>query len=224
MLAGEGVPVAATSRQGWVRVLAVGDSLLAEAHPDLVRLGAAHGLDISVHAVGGTAPCDWVEPLDALLPSVEPDLVLFSFSGNDLTGCMADAPIGSDDFYERYDEAAAELTARSVAGGSEVWWMEVLPFGTETAERQRAPLDGLFRDAPGTSGLIPTRALFESDTGGFATEASCRFVWEPCDSLRVRADDGVHLGSAESPYGPLRYAVSILSFIDCWTADRKGSR
>ena len=224
LLAGDAADTSVGASSAPTRVLAVGDSILAEAHGYLVTLGAAHGLQVTVHAVGGTAPCDWVERLDAILTAVDPELIVFSFSGNAFTECMMDSPIGTAGFYDRYEQAATQLSERSVVAGGEVWWTEVLPFGGAESERQHGALNDVFSDGPHTMGLIPTRALFESDTGGFTTEGECRFPWEPCASLRIRADDGVHLGSDRSPYGPLRYAVSIVAFADCWRANRAQER
>ena len=222
MLAGDGVPVSARSRSSRASVLAIGDSILAEAHGYLVPLADGHGLEVTVRAVGGTAPCDWVERLDTLLAAVEPDLVLFSFSGNAYTPCMAGGPPGTESYYRAYSTAVAELNELASAAGSEVWWMEVPPFRDTDAERYRTQLNDLYRDSPHTAGIVPTRDLFESASGDFATELGCWFPWEQCPSVRVRADDGIHLDNARSPYGALRYAVSILAFADCWADDGPG--
>jgi hypothetical protein len=198
------------------RVLAVGDSLLAESHRYLVPIGRAHGIGLTVEAVGGTAPCDWTAVVPALVATEQPDVVVFSFSGNALFECMADAPVGSAAYYDRYRRDAGELTDDADAGGAEVWWTEILPMARPADERARARLRDLYSDLAATAGTVPTRWLFSTGEGGFGTDLPCRFAWEPCDEVKVRSEDGIHLGTTEgSPYGAVRYALAIVDLAVC---------
>lgn len=220
MLAGD--PVSADPGTATVRahVLVVGDSLVAETVPYLVPLAASRGVEMTVRAVGGTAPCDWVDVLGGLLLGRAPDLVVFGFSGNALTPCMADRPPGSDGYYEAYREAAAALTALATAVGGEVWWIERIPFADPTAEAARAPLDTIYRHTDGATGLVPVRRQLAGPDGGFASTAPGRYPWEAEGRVRIRSDDGVHLGAEETPYGAIRYALSIVMLTACRCGDR----
>ena len=69
------------------RVSVFGDSLSVQAGAMLRWQGRAHGLDVTVEAYFGLAPCDLVKAVQRDI-AASPDALVFAFSGNNLTPCM----------------------------------------------------------------------------------------------------------------------------------------
>jgi hypothetical protein len=69
-------------------VLVVGDSLAVESM-DAVRWVLGGRARVETMAFGGTAWCDWLDKLPGELRRTRPAVVVFSFTGNMATPCMA---------------------------------------------------------------------------------------------------------------------------------------
>src|SRR5882672_4301974 len=61
-----------------------GDSLVTQAEPYLQAVSRALGLEVEARALGGTAPCDFLQPLQDDLDAHKVDLVVWAFSGNSI--------------------------------------------------------------------------------------------------------------------------------------------
>jgi hypothetical protein len=92
------------------RVEIFGDSLTVQADGALVALGRAHGLDVSVTAYFGLAPCDYA-PLVRRAIATRPAALVLAFSGNNLTPCMRKngRPLAGAAYYAKYGTDLAAL-------------------------------------------------------------------------------------------------------------------
>ena len=82
-----------------------GDSLVTQAEPYLQAVSRALGLEVEARALGGTAPCDFLQPLQDDLDAHKVDLVVWAFSGNSIGSCINGAdgkPIGGQGLFDKY--------------------------------------------------------------------------------------------------------------------------
>lgn len=83
-------PAVATAADAQPRIIIYGDSLVTQAEPYLEIVSKALGLQVEARALGGTAPCDFLSPLQDDLDAKRVDLVVWAFSGNSIGSCMVD--------------------------------------------------------------------------------------------------------------------------------------
>ena len=98
-----GTPTAPPAKTPQVTIY--GDSLVTQAEPYLQAVSRALGLDVEARALGGTAPCDFLQPLQDDLDAHKVDLVVWAFSGNSIGSCMDGAdgkPIGGQGLFDKY--------------------------------------------------------------------------------------------------------------------------
>jgi len=97
-----------------------GDSLVTQAEPYLQVVAQALGLDVEVRALGGTAPCDFLQPLHDDLDAHKVDLIVWAFSGNSIGSCMDGAdgkPVGGQALFDKYhDDTEKAINAATAAG------------------------------------------------------------------------------------------------------------
>lgn len=188
------------------RVLVVGDSITQSAQEPITAALAAQGADVRILAWGGTAPCDWIDPVTTEVATFDPDVVLIEFAGNDLTPCIADTPRNHPDFINRYTADATALTTAARAGGATVRWTSVPHVDHHAHEAIARRLNEQYRALSDDGVLTPLRAALTVD-GGFARDDRCRAATEcgdaaPFTSVQIRSDDGLHL----APAGTVRMA------------------
>lgn len=193
---------AAETTDGLTRVLVVGDSITQSSQELIAAEIEARHAEVHVLAWGGTAPCDWIEPVADEVATFDPDIVLLEFAGNDLTPCIVDTPRGSAGFIDRYRADATAITRAAAAGGATVRWTSV-PF-VDHAEHESVAreLNELYRSLSHDGALTPLRAALTVD-GGFGYSDRCRAAAEcgdapPFSPVPIRSDDGLHLAEAGS--------------------------
>jgi hypothetical protein len=149
-------PVTARATAGPERILLFGDSLLWQAAQPLAGDLRQHGMRAHVvnEAVVGSgllSRTNDVEPRQHLrdaLAAVRPSIVVFEYSGN-----HRDAPgvprLGTEQFYDAWDQVARSMTALALAEGADVYWVvppprfPVAPETDELAARVRTSLPRL---------------------------------------------------------------------------------
>jgi hypothetical protein len=80
---------AAASSLGTGAVDAYGDSLLDQVQSELQFQLGLNQIDLTVHAFGGTALCDWIPIIESRVDAGDTALVVIEFSGDAFTPCMA---------------------------------------------------------------------------------------------------------------------------------------
>lgn len=200
------------------RVLVVGDSITQSAQEHIIAALEAEGAEVRVLAWGGTAPCDWIDPVGTEVASFDPDVVLIEFAGNDLTPCIADTPRRHPDFVDRYTADAAALTEAAKAGGAAVRWTSVPYIAHDDHEAVALQLNELYRSLSDDGVLTPLRAALTVD-GGFGLTDRCRAAAECGDApaftpVQIRSDDGLHLATAgsvrmASVYGQVVHRLAV---------------
>jgi hypothetical protein len=181
-----------TASPSLTRVLYVGDSLAWQTADPLRQQLPGVAVDLFVY--GGTAPCDWVDRVAAYADVYEPDVVLFSFLGNNLTEPTGHATGGAllsqyrDDLHEI---CAIVAPARCVAVGQ-----PALGPGVPRNIEGDQPTTMYREEAAGGSWeFVDAGAAVESALGGF----------DP----RLRAADGVHL----TDEGAARFAAVLAAYL-----------
>jgi hypothetical protein len=214
------------------RVAAFGDSLLAEAGPSLQRFAALTGVQVEVAAIGGSALCDWVEPIQTAVADPSIAVVVVAFTGNNLTPCASDSNGRGQEgtaLADIYADATARVMERA-RPSTQVLWV------TAPANRDPNPNGDAVRDAVvATAGHYRNTSIVDggwgiTPGGRWSATQPCLFL-EPCTGpvvagVRhdvVRAPDGAHFcpsGPAAdgSPCpvhssGALRYALNVLSAV-----------
>lgn len=164
---------------GVERVVLVGDSLAEEA-ADGVRFFASP-TEVVGRYYGGTAPCDWVKQE---VPADPSSVVVLSFTGNNLTPCMADGAGGFLQGGAVLAKYRVDMTALiDRARGAGAWVMLVgqpaQPPSGFLAERVDA-LNALYRElaqAPYVA-FVDAGATVERPDGSYTTALVC-LAWEP---------------------------------------------
>ena len=175
-----------------LRVVLIGDSIMAQPSCELARALAPLGIETHMHAISGSGlldrGLDWKKRLDRLLVAVHPDVVLALFVGNyigppalDFSGqpIEADTPL----FDALWQEHAAELSNAVRGAGAKLFWVEPPPMRDSD---RAARLFGGYTQL-GDLTLPSGRAL--AGPSGEWVEAM-----EACGGGQpLRAPDGVHL-------------------------------
>jgi hypothetical protein len=99
-----------------------GDSLSWEAQPyydELIHAGKEIVHTYDSH--GGTAICDWFSRMHEVESQLDPKAVELEFSGNNLTPCMEDLELYSQQYYEKYKADTLTAIDIFVSGGAHVY-------------------------------------------------------------------------------------------------------
>ena len=191
------------------RVLVVGDSDAGTFGPYLKQLLDDTGVvetTVDYKVSSGLARpdfFDWPEHLRAMLPEVQPQIVVVTFGGNDAQG-MSEAdgsnPISWNDPVNAKDAWTAEYARRAgevmdllAEGGRTVVWVGIPNDDSPEVSARLAVQDEAVRAALATRPhvqFVDTWARFSSGNGGWA-----EYVVDPRDGKGkdVRAEDGFHL-------------------------------
>jgi hypothetical protein len=182
-----------------------GDSLVVQAADALRVQGRAHGLDVTVAAYFGLAPCDLLSTVRADLTR-PPRAVVIAFSGNNITPCMARDGrklIGAA-YYAAYRRDVGELVASVTALHVPVLIVGPPRLAAEKNVPDRVELDSVFRQiaaqypgarfvstAPTLSphGFTPTLPCVAAETAALGCRAG---------RITVRSADGIHFDEPHS--------------------------
>jgi hypothetical protein len=104
------------------RALMIGDSLTFEsAGPFFGQVLKHKGWAASVHAIGGSAPCDWVTWLPTDIATFHPTTIGIATVGNWWpSACMAGIEPNSPEYWAKYRADIGTLIAQAQAAGSHV--------------------------------------------------------------------------------------------------------
>jgi hypothetical protein len=207
-----------------------GDSLVGQAKPYLMAVGANLGMSVTVSAIGGTAPCDWLPTLEHDLTTEHIAVVVWAFSGNSLTPCMRTGPTtfiaGAAKVAKYKVDTQAAIDAVDKAGAL---FVVASPPAFRTAGDGWDLLDTMYR---GLAFANPTVQYLDGGAeiapdGQFMADQTClpfeRAVPQsgctgPASVIAVRGQDGMHfcqvgVGAQCDGYssGALRYAINLLS-------------
>ena len=166
---------------GRFSVLYIGDSMASSTKDALsAQLPAWHFAQLTF---GGTAPCDWNDGrVRNLAASVEPDLVVFSFLGNNLTPCTGGATgqALTDNFFTHLAAICRDVApARCVAVGQPA----LGPWVSSSFLSVEQPTDMYRREArAGRWGFVDAGSAVESSSGSYVAE--------------YRSSDGIHFNAA----------------------------
>lgn len=110
--------------------LIYGDSLTNESRFQIAnRIALRAGWTATVHAFPSTAPCDWLQWIDADLVTRAPSVFGIMTAGNTgQTTCMAGLAMGSPAYYDRYRADLETLFAKVTATGARVVYFNAPPF------------------------------------------------------------------------------------------------
>jgi len=184
------------SSPGPPRIALYGDSLAMESAPDFALIANAAGASARVRAYGGLAVCDFLRTMSSDVAAWQPTAVVLVFSGDNFTPCMAGDPIGSPQYYEKYQTDIQTAIDIVRPYGTKVFLIGG-PFDGLPAQNQNvAALNRLYASVAATTGVTYVDA-------GQAVMANGAFTWtlpclpnEPCTGPSgtniVRAPDGVH--------------------------------
>jgi hypothetical protein len=179
------------------RIALYGDSLGMEAGMDFTFLAQVSGAAALVRTYGGLAVCDFLTSMASDAASWHPTAAILEFSGDNFTPCMAGDPIGSPQYYAKYQADLQTAIDIYRPYGTEVFLTGV-PYDASSSEDQNvARLNQLYASvAAANPGVTYVDA-------GDAVMADGAFTWtlpclpaEPCTGPSgtnvIRAPDGVH--------------------------------
>ncbi len=213
-------------------VIIYGDSLVTQAEVYLTLVSPALGLEVEARALGGTAACDFLEPLNDDLRAERADLVVWAFSGNSIGSCMVDDDgevLTGDAVWERYrTDTTTAIEAAAEAG---------VPFVLASPPAPALPgdpweqLDTVYREiaAEHDSVLYADAGVAISPVGEFIATQRCLpfelripVAREACGGgdgeITVRGSDGhfcpepstTGLECPTYSSGAMRYAINLL--------------
>jgi hypothetical protein len=215
------------------RVALFGDSLSDEAAAPFVFAAALQGYVADTYVAGGTAPCDWLPDLDALVAQPAPQrprVAVIEFTGNAFTSCMQ--PLGTmpaaNDIVAAYArDGATFITTLEAAGVRPVFALSPAIDHPSLAPQINALWHQLAAQYPGV-GVVDAGATVDASDGTFTQTLPCA-PWEGAAQgcffgrVIVRAPDGAHFCPTEthtvngvvgvcpvpSP-GAVRYAMGLV--------------
>ena len=179
------------------RIALYGDSLGMEAGMAFTFLARAAGASALVRTYGGLAVCDFLASMASDVASWQPTAAVFEFSGDNFTPCMAGDPIGSPQYYAKYQTDLETSIDIFRAYGTEVFLIGI-PFDASANTNQNvANLNQLYAAVaaanPGVTYIDAGQAVMAN--GAFTWTLPC-LPSEPCTGPSgtnvVRAPDGVH--------------------------------
>lgn len=199
-------------------VAIVGDSFVEQSRDQFRAHAEADGMTVEVSAFGGTAACDHGDELAAYAER-QPDTLIVSFAGNDITPCMERGPAPSpeqtaQEYEVDFDSLVGEFLAVSPA--TRVYVVPPPPIRDAQYEvnavAMRAMYDRYAAEHPRTEVVDVTPVL--APDGAFHASLPCE-SWEaeacgPDGTVQLREEDGIHLTAA----GGERYARALLAAID----------
>lgn len=190
-------------------VLVVGDSDAGTFGPYLKQLVDATGVartTVDYKVSSGLARPDfynWPQHLAAVLPELQPDIVVVTFGGNDAQGLSEpdgtnrpewiDPVTAKATWTDEYTRRAGEVMDMLAEGGRTVVWVGIPNDDSPEMSARLAVQDEAVRAALATRPhvhFVDTWARFSSGNGGWA-----EYVVDPRDGVgkAVRASDGFHL-------------------------------
>jgi lysophospholipase L1-like esterase len=186
------------------RTVAVyGDSLLAESQADLEAALRADGrTNVRVSSFGGTALCDWVDTITQDARERPADIVVLTFSGNNMTTCTRDAtgrPLAGDALRARYLSDAVAVMEATDGATARVLWVSaptprpVAPGESPADDRAVELVFETVAQRYARAEFVDAGAAVE-DGGQYADTLPC-LPGEPCPPsgrVPVRSPDGVH--------------------------------
>jgi hypothetical protein len=179
------------------RIALYGDSLGMEAGTAFTFLARAAGASALVRTYGGLAVCDFLASMASDVTSWQPTAAVLEFSGDSFTPCMAGDPIGSPQYYAKYQTDLETAVDIFRSYGTEVFLVGI-PFDASASANQNvANLNQLYAAVaaanPGVTYIDAGQAVMAN--GAFTWTLSC-LPSEPCTGPSgtnvVRAPDGVH--------------------------------
>lgn len=195
-------------------VLLIGDSIGNEIAPELERLLAARGASFNHITWWGIAPCDIVDVVDEHVAngaSPVADTVVLLFTGNAITPCMEGSDdLASESYFETYERDVTTLVQILEPWSPTIWTVEALPARRSGPAQVAAELAQRLSQLDGVDGVVRFGDLFTDSLGRYAAALPCVLPSEPCDVVRIRADDGAHLGEDHAPHGRNRMAHAIV--------------
>jgi hypothetical protein len=180
-----------------LRIAFYGDSLGMEAGKNFSDLAQADGASALVRAYPGTAVCDFLAKMATDSASWQPTAVVLVFSGDNFTPCMAGYPIGSPQYYAKYQTDIQTAIDLFRPHGTQVFLIGLPYDASSNANQNIANMNQLFASVAATNtGVTYVDA-------GQAVMANGAFTWtlpclpgEPCTGPSgtnlVRAPDGAH--------------------------------
>jgi hypothetical protein len=179
------------------RIALYGDSLGMEAGVYFSSLAQAAGASTLVKTYGGLAPCDLLASAASDVTSWQPTAAVLEFSGDDFTPCMTGDPIGSPEYYAKYQADIQTAINIFRPYGTEVFLVG-LPYDALSTQNQNvANLNQLYASLaaanPGVTYVDAGNAVMAN--GAFTWTLPC-LPGEPCNGPAgtnvVRSPDGVH--------------------------------
>ncbi len=190
------------------QVVLFGDSLSDEADAPFVFAAALDGYVAETHVGGGTAPCDWLPDLQALVarPAAQrPTVAVIEFTGNAFTACMrpdGTAPAPADILAAYARDATTYITTLQAAGIRPVFALAPAVDHPSLVPQVNALWRQLAAEYPGV-GVVDAGATVEASDGSFTQTLPCA-PWEGApqgcffDRVIVRAPDGTHFCPTEA--------------------------
>jgi hypothetical protein len=179
------------------RIALYGDSLGMEAGPYFTYLAGQAGASTLVRTYGGLSPCDFLSDMATDAASWQPTAVVLEFSGDNFTPCMDGDPIGSQQYYAKYQSDLQSAIDIFRPAGTEVFIVG-LPYDESAGLNQNVTkLNQLYASvASANSGVTYVDAgQSVMAKGAFAWSLPC-LPYEPCTGTAgtniVRSPDGVH--------------------------------
>jgi hypothetical protein len=211
------------------RVTIFGDSLSVQAasyiRSDLAGNGQAR---VSIHAIGGTAPCNWMRDMLREASTDRPTAVALQFSGN--VACTG-APDGSAGYYRRYQAQMTRVVKAFSSRGTRVFIIGAPLFLGAVLEANRH-WDHLNEVYAGIAARLPNTTFVNA---GPSVAPHSQFTWTlPCrphepdceldGSILVRAYDGAHFCEQEASGGSkcLDYSSGAARYAQAMTAPIAG--
>ncbi len=208
-----------------VDVAIVGDSLIEQSRDQFAAHADALGLTVETAAFGGSAPCDWLSTFRDLAES-PPDVLIWSFAGNDSTPCInpgGGPPRDPQTIADAYAEQVPEILDLFAGSGTEVYVVQPPPVGEPASEPAAVAIRAMYSelvesypsgpvaDRPELT-LVDPAPLLGPDRA-FHRALPCE-AWEQATcgadgTIVLREDDGIHL----TPAGGERYARVLLAAI-----------
>lgn len=173
-----------------VRLLLIGDSIMAQPSCDLAAVLAPLGVETHMHAVSGsgllTGAVNWPRTTERLVAAVDPDVVLAIFVGNYVPPPVLDFagnPIEADTaaFFDLWRARASEVSRLVQDAGAKLFWVEPPPMLSDRAARL---YDGYRTLGDGT---LPSGRVFGGDAGQWVDTKPA------CGDGPLRTSDSVHL-------------------------------
>jgi hypothetical protein len=179
------------------RIALYGDSLGMEAGLDFTFLAHASGASALVRTYGGLAVCDFFSDMVSDAASWQPTAVVLEFSGDNFTPCMAGNPLGSPQYYAKYQADIQTAIDIFRPYGTEVILVGTPYDAAPDANPNIANLNQLYASVaaanPGVTYVDAGQAVMAN--GAFTWTLPCLST-EPCTGPSgtnvVRAPDGVH--------------------------------